>query len=451
MEQLQGDDLGDNMNVETQGEMSDYYNSLKGDRVAEMQKKLDAANEEISTYIDNLQEMLDEADPNNPNQKKYGKTWAIEQSHGAAQDLRDAAERIRNTNNPNVDKSLADDLDNAADQVMSRIENNTNPLIFASVGDANDIGFNLGEVDADLDQMRELYFETDTDEIKKYLDQTGVYGDVRSGGAEAVVSDTPEEDGEHQGKYRASVSYGGGTSDDDQVEYFDDPEDAKDWAANEVSNLSSYHQVGLTHPDKSFSDLDAERDAAIANGTEQEFLSRLSDVAKMMRDQRGDEKLSHELNDYVDRAQVALDKKKGNSGGQGFAQEPGNAVVSPKMGESASEAQYDYLKELSENRDGVDPDLATAIQDALQGKNLTKAQMGAMLGQLRALNPKAGVDLGKPTPRQIQRVKDLANSLGLSPAEKRKLGISKVSSMSADEVQKLIDNLKRRGANSPKA
>jgi len=666
MEQLMGDDLGNDRNVETQGEMSDYYNSLKGDRIAELQKKLDAANEEINIFgLDDLQEMLDEADPDSEaNLKRYGKTWPAEQSYIAAQDLRDAAEQIRNSNNPNVDKSLADDLDNAANQVMKRMEDRINPLLFASVEDPYGTNFDLGDVDTDLDQMRELYFETDTDEIKKYLDQTGVYGDVRSGGAEAVVSDKPEEDGENKGKYRASVSYGGGTAADDQVEYFDDPEDAKDWAANEVSNLSSYHQVGLTHPDKSFSDLDAERDAAIANGTEQEFLSRLSDVAKIMRDQRGDEKLSRELDDYVERAQAALDKKKGNAGGQGFAQrpgsdeneqdiiddiksrgqdiidglrdngkidvetdeefeariadyqrnldgllfqlnfgnsdtlerfgmdfdstawtssgndellaqledlvpearrrrssaiygsrgfaqepgsgtpvrndklnptsdggfgtnpysdsqievnptkdgkwevnhaynymidengptgtidegsklfdskeealafanekldyynssdvdrdaedhnadrytgfdqKPGNAVVSPKMGEPASDAQYDYLKELGDTQDGISPDLATAIQDALSSKNLTKAQVGALLGQLRALKPKAGIDTSKPTPRQIQRVKDLANSLGLSPAEKRKLGLSKVSSMSSDEVQKLIDNLKRRG------
>jgi hypothetical protein len=138
-------------------------------------------------------------------------------------------------------------------------------------------------------------------------------------------------------------------------------------------------------------------------------------------------------------------------GGRGFAQEPGNAVVSPKMGEPATDAQYDYLKELGDTQDGVNPDLATAIQDALSGKNLTKSQMGALLGQLRALKPKAGVDTSKPTPRQLKRVKDLANSLGLSPTQKRKLGITNLSSKSADEIQQLIDSLKRRGANSPKA
>jgi hypothetical protein len=568
MNQLMGDDLGDSMNVETQGEMSDYANSLKGDRVSELQKRVDATNEEINLFgLGDLQEMLDEADPDSEDKKRYGRTWPVEQSYIAAADLRDAAEQIRNSNNPNVDKSLATDLDNAADQVMKRMEDRVNPLLSASIAEAYSTDFDLGDVDTDLDQMRELYFETDTDDIKQYLDQTGIYGDVRSGGAEASVSDEPEQDGENKGKYRAFVSYGGGTPDDDQEEYFDDLDDAKDWAAREVSELNSWNQTGLTSPDKNFSDLEKERDAAIENGTEREFLDRLSDVAKMMRDQRGDEKLSWELDDYVDRARTALDKKSGNSGGQGFAQrpgsdegeqdviddiksrgqdiidelrnngkigdetdetdeefeariadyqknldnllfelnfgtgdtlerfgmrfdseawtssendgllaelenlvpearsrrsraiygrsgfaqEPGNAVVSPKMGESATDAQYDYLKELGGNRDGINPDLATAIQDALSSKNLTKAQMGALLGQLRALNPKAGVDTSKPTPRQLKRVKDLANSLGLSPVEKRKLGISNLSSKSADEIQQLIDTLKRRGANSPKA
>jgi hypothetical protein len=142
-------------------------------------------------------------------------------------------------------------------------------------------------------------------------------------------------------------------------------------------------------------------------------------------------------------------KNRGSEGG--FDQKAGNAVVSPKMGEPATDAQYDYLKELGDTQDGVNPDLAIAIQDALSGKNLTKSQMGALLGQLRALKPKAGVDTSKPTPRQLKRVKDLANSLGLSPTEKRKLGITNLSSKSADEIQQLIDSLKRRGANSPKA
>jgi antirestriction protein ArdC len=132
-----------------------------------------------------------------------------------------------------------------------------------------------------------------------------------------------------------------------------------------------------------------------------------------------------------------------NSGS--FFQGERTATPSPKMGEPATDAQYDYLKELADSKEGISPDLATAIQDALSSKNLTKSQVGAFLGQLRAMENKVGVDPTKPTPRQVQRAKDLANSLGLSPAEKRALGLNRLTSMSSDEIQKLIDNLKRRG------
>jgi hypothetical protein len=52
MDQLMGDDLGNDRNVETQGEMSDYYNSLKGDRIAELQKKI--LHNEYSEYNESL-------------------------------------------------------------------------------------------------------------------------------------------------------------------------------------------------------------------------------------------------------------------------------------------------------------------------------------------------------------------------------------------------------------
>jgi hypothetical protein len=547
-----GDDFTESGPAEVAGEMDAYYNSLKGERIDELARRLDAANEDTFLMLDgdNLREMLAESDPDNPDNKKYGKDWAVEQSYMFASDLQDVVSRLRRDNSS--DSSLADELDNLRDQVIKRIEDRAG--IRAALRDPDDLrNLDLSDVEDEMATAREIYYSTDADKIAEAADD-GYWGDYRSGGAEINIDNEPNENG----KYEARITYGSDSGDSayDRQE-FDDRDDAIEWAANEAADYNSNLSQNFSE-----ANLEKELSTAIENGTEQEFIDRMARLYEDFGDARVSDEFRYALSDFVDRAQRILDKKnrKKDQGGfaqepgrkgtpvrddklsqnsdggyttdpysdsqievwykgdgewevdhsyqymdkdaefqydegsqtfgskeealafanekldyynsdlvdedaensrgyyddvnddsDGFSQEPGNAVVSPKMGEPATDAQYDYLKELGGNRDGIDPELATAIQDALSSKNLTKAQMGAMLGQLRALNPKAGVDTGKPTPRQLKRVKDLANSLGLTSAEKRKLGITNLNSKSADEIQRLIDTLKRRGANSPKA
>jgi antirestriction protein ArdC len=352
-----------------------------------------------------------------------------------AESLRDLANEL---DRKGGDQQLVADLREAADDIIAS-ETFKSPLkaaLYDSDGSSVDL-YSAGEM---ANNIRKAYFETDSEELVDNIFFNGdFYGDVRSGGVEGRVFET--EDGKYEADY--SLPDGNGV---EETQTFDDRDEAVSWLAMNISKYnSSLVPSSFVGKDSYSSDLDleSELDDAEKNGTGAEFAERIRDLAGDIYDARGgDRSVASGLEDFADRAEANL----GSAGKEGgFAQEAGTATPSPKMGEPATDAQYDYLKELANSKQGITPEMAAAIQDALSSKNLTKSQVGAFLGQLRAMENRTGVDPTKPTPRQVQRAKALANSLGLSPAEKRALGLNRLTSMSADEIQSLIDNLKRRG------
>jgi antirestriction protein ArdC len=292
--------------------------------------------------------------------------------------------------------------------------------------------------ESEIDETRDFAFSTDVDRIAESLEENNSYGDIRSAGASGNLYNE-SEDGE---TISADVIDVNGRRDTQEFTSNEDGsarEQAITWLANEIADANNYAKGGdvLRSPGKDYIDLDAEAQEAKDNPTA--FADRLDEIAEVMRGEDSGSDAATSLEAWAKNIRDFEEK--------GFGQEAGTEAkpLSPKMGEPATDAQYDYLKELLGNREGVSPDLEQAIKDALESKNLTKAQMGAFLGQMRVLGTKAGFDPNKPTKRQLQRAKDLAAALNLSPKERRELGLTRLSSMTPDEIGKLIDKLKRRG------
>ncbi len=126
---------------------------------------------------------------------------------------------------------------------------------------------------------------------------------------------------------------------------------------------------------------------------------------------------------------------------EGFDQAPGK-TLSPKMMEPATEAQYNYLKNLSETKAGIDPETAQAIKEALEGNNLTKAQAGGFIGKLRDLGDKENVgQYGKPSQKMIDSVNRDVYAKGLSDADREEI-LKNLENLSKGDVSAIISRLK---------
>lgn len=127
--------------------------------------------------------------------------------------------------------------------------------------------------------------------------------------------------------------------------------------------------------------------------------------------------------------------------GDGFDQATTKAP-SAKMSEPATEAQYNYLKNLAETKMDVDPETAKAIQEALDSKNLTKSQAGGFIGKLRDLGDKENVgQYGKPSQKMIDSVNRDVYMKGLSD-EDRAAFLDNLENLSKGDVSSLISQLK---------
>jgi hypothetical protein len=129
--------------------------------------------------------------------------------------------------------------------------------------------------------------------------------------------------------------------------------------------------------------------------------------------------------------------------GAGFDQAPGETkTLSPKMMEPATDAQYSYLEGLFESKNGVDADTAQAITEALESKNLTKAQAGAFIGKLRELGDKENLgQYGKPSQKMIDSVKRDVYAKGLSDADREEI-LKDLENRSKGDVSSIISMLK---------
>lgn len=137
--------------------------------------------------------------------------------------------------------------------------------------------------------------------------------------------------------------------------------------------------------------------------------------------------------DMLDNAGVDID---------GLDQNVPTKPLSPKMMEPATEAQYNYLKNLSESKADIDPETAQAIKEALEGNNLTKAQAGAFIGKLRDLGDKENMgQYGKPSQKMIDSVKRDVYAKGLSDADREEV-LRNLENRSKGDVSSIISMLK---------
>lgn len=125
----------------------------------------------------------------------------------------------------------------------------------------------------------------------------------------------------------------------------------------------------------------------------------------------------------------------------GFDQAPGK-TLSPKMMEPATDAQYSYLQSLFDSKTGIDDETAQAIKEALDSKNLTKAQAGGFIGKLRDLGDKENLgQYGKPSQKMIDSVKRDVYAKGLSDADRDEI-LKDLENRSKGDVSSIISMLK---------
>ena len=168
----------------------------------------------------------------------------------------------------------------------------------ARYGDGRDSGIDLDNVVDKIRDEEAAFFETDTEKIADFLDDRGFYGDARSNGAEARV--TENEDG----TFTAEVGY----DRDGEEQTFNDRDEAIAWAANKVSDYnfdvrpSSY--VGAD-------DLDLDKEASDAKTPEQgaAFADRLDEIADDIENNRGDERVANSLREYGERIRDLIAKR----------------------------------------------------------------------------------------------------------------------------------------------
>lgn len=146
----------------------------------------------------------------------------------------------------------------------------------------------LDEASAGIDSEREMFFETDVDRIAEVLDDRDSYGDNRSGGAEARISENED------GTFTARVDY----DRDGEEQTFEDRDEAISWAANQVSDYNSD-----VRPSSYGDSIDLDREAERARTDDQAaaFADRLDEIANDLDENRGDPRLANSLRAYGER------------------------------------------------------------------------------------------------------------------------------------------------------
>lgn len=218
----------------------------------------------------------------------------------------------------------------------------------ARYGEGRDSGIDLDNVVDKIRDEQAAFFETDIEKIADFLDDRGFYGDARSNGAEARV--TENEDG----TFTAEVGY----DRDGEEQTFNDRDEAIAWAANKVSDYnfnarpSSY--VGAD-------ELDLNKEASDAKTPEQAaaFADRLDEIADDIENNRGDERVARSLREYGERIRDLIAKRERDN----QSQVPDEPTTPETMDEMA-----------------VDPDLnpegyAESIADELRAEIIDRADV----------------------------------------------------------------------------
>jgi hypothetical protein len=118
----------------------------------------------------------------------------------------------------------------------------------------------------------------------------------------------------------------------------------------------------------------------------------------------------------------------------------GQAAPSTKMAEDATDAQYGYVSSMLNSKE-VPEELATAAKQAIEDRNLTKAQVGEIIGKMRELPDKEGFDPNAPTQRMIDSVKRNIVAKGLSKEDQDAI-LQDLPNMDKATMSELIGRLK---------
>lgn len=118
----------------------------------------------------------------------------------------------------------------------------------------------------------------------------------------------------------------------------------------------------------------------------------------------------------------------------------GQAAPSTKMAEDATDAQYNYVSSMLNGKE-VPEELATAAKQAIEDRNLSKAQVGEIIGKMRDLPNKEGYDPNAPTERMVESVKRNIVAKGLSKEDQDAI-LAELPNMDKATMSELIGRLK---------
>jgi hypothetical protein len=142
-----------------------------------------------------------------------------------------------------------------------------------------------------------------------------------------------------------------------------------------------------------------------------------------------------DLGDVINAVESAIKRETGSSE-QGLSQ----AAPSTKMAEDATDAQYNYVSSMLNGKE-VPEELATAAKQGLEDRNLSKAQIGEIIGKMRDLPNKEGFDPNAPTERMIESVKRNIVAKGLSQEDQDSI-LQDLPNMDKATMSELIGRLK---------
>ena len=154
-----------------------------------------------------------------------------------------------------------------------------------------------------------------------------------------------------------------------------------------------------------------------------------------LTDKEYDLGLTSDIGDVMNAVESAVKRETG-APEQGL----GQAAPSTKMAEDATDAQYNYVSSMLNGKE-VPEELATAAKQAVEDRNLSKAQVGEIIGKMRDLPNKEGFDPNAPTERMIESVKRNIVAKGLSQEDQDSI-LQDLPNMDKATMSELIGRLK---------
>lgn len=154
-----------------------------------------------------------------------------------------------------------------------------------------------------------------------------------------------------------------------------------------------------------------------------------------LTDKEYDLGLTSDIGDVMNAVESAIKRETG-APEQGL----GQAAPSTKMAEDATDAQYNYISSMLNGKE-VPEELAAAAKQAIEDRNLSKAQVGEIIGKMRDLPNKEGFDPNAPTERMIESVKRNIVAKGLSQEDQDAI-LQDLPNMDKATMSELIGRLK---------